>query len=51
MVCIMASRKGGTLYTGVTNDGPRRICEHREGLVSGFTRKDGVEMMEARPGQ
>jgi predicted GIY-YIG superfamily endonuclease len=28
-VTIMASKKGGTLCTGVTGDGPRRIYEHR----------------------
>ncbi len=28
-----------TLYTGVTNDLERRLFEHREGLVEGFTRK------------
>jgi putative endonuclease len=45
MVYIMASKKGGTLYTGVTNYPARRIYEHREGLVAGFTRKYGVKIL------
>jgi len=36
-VYIMAIRKNGTLYIGVTNDIVRRSFEHREGLVRGFT--------------
>jgi len=40
-VYIVANRKRGTLYTGVTNDLPRRIHEHREGVVDGFTRQHG----------
>jgi putative endonuclease len=35
-VYMLASRSR-TLYTGVTNDLERRIAEHREGLVPGFT--------------
>ena len=37
-VYIMASRKHGTLYTGVTSDLLRRAHEHREGLLPGFTK-------------
>ena len=37
-VYMMASRKGGTIYTGVTNDLSRRAFEHREGSASKFTR-------------
>jgi putative endonuclease len=35
-VYITASRRNGTLYTGVTNNLPKRAFEHREGLVAGF---------------
>lgn len=35
---ILASQKNGTLYIGVTGNLEKRIYEHREGLVPGFTR-------------
>ena len=38
-VYILASKKKGTLYIGVTNDLARRIYEHKQGLVEGFTKK------------
>ena len=39
----MASQRNGTLYTGITSDLPRRIAEHRLGLVEGFTKEYGVK--------
>ena len=44
-VYVMASKRNGTLYVGVTNDLSRRVWEHREGLVEGFTKKYGVKML------
>src|ERR1043166_5302523 len=44
-VYILASRIGGTLYIGVTNDLVRRIYEHRSKFVPGFTKKYGVQRL------
>ena len=44
-VYIMASRKHGTLYTGVTSQLDRRVGEHRNGVVEGFTRKYDVKRL------
>jgi predicted GIY-YIG superfamily endonuclease len=38
-VYIFASKRHGTLYTGVTSNLPKRAYEHREGLVKGFSAK------------
>ena len=44
-VYIMASRRNGTLYLGVTSDLPKRTWEHREGIVEGFTKRYGCKML------
>ena len=44
-VYILASKIGGTLYIGVTNDLVRRVYEHREGLAEGFTKKHHVHRL------
>ena len=44
-VYIMASKPRGTLYTGVTSDLARRVQEHREGAISGFTSDHSVKML------
>ena len=44
-VYILASRPNGTLYVGVTNALVRRVQEHREGLVPGFTKRYGVKLL------
>lgn len=41
-VYLLASRRNGTLYVGVTSDLVKRVYEHREGLVDGFTKRYGV---------
>jgi len=44
-VYILASRPRGTLYVGMTNDLVRRIYEHREGLIDGFTKEHHVKSL------
>jgi len=44
-VYIMASRRNGTLYTGVTSNLPKRAFEHREGLVAGFSKKHACKIL------
>jgi putative endonuclease len=44
-VYMVASKRNGTIYTGVTNDVARRAGEHKEKAVSGFTRKHGVDIL------
>jgi len=44
-VYIVTNRPNGTLYLGVTASLPRRIYEHREGLVEGFSRWYGLKRL------
>jgi len=44
-VYILASRKNGTLYTGVTNDMARRAFEHRSGAVEGFAARHRIKRL------
>src|SRR5829696_6384867 len=42
-VYMMASRRRGTLYIGITSNLVKRVWEHREGVVDGFTKQYGVK--------
>ncbi len=44
-VYMLAARMNGTLYVGVTNDLVRRVHEHRNGSVEGFTERYGVKSL------
>ncbi len=44
-VYILASQRNGTLYIGTTNNLARRIWEHSQGLVEGFTKRYGVHRL------
>ena len=41
-VYMLASKKGGVLYIGVTSNLVKRICEHKNNSVKGFTQKYNV---------
>jgi putative endonuclease len=44
-VYILASRRNGTLYIGVTSDLAKRAYEHKHDLVDGFTKRYGVHQL------
>jgi len=44
-VYILASKAYGTLYVGVTSDLAKRIWEHKEHLVIGFTKKHDIRQL------
>ncbi len=44
-VYILASRRNGTLYVGVTNDVMRRTWERKNDIIEGFTKKYGVHIL------
>ncbi|MBS0291556.1 MAG: GIY-YIG nuclease family protein [Proteobacteria bacterium] len=44
-VYILASRRNGTLYTGVTSNLIGRVWQHRSDLIDGFTQKYGVHTL------
>ena len=45
LVYILASRRNGTLYTGMTDDLARRVEQHRADAVPGFTKVYGVKTL------
>jgi len=44
-VYILASRRNGTLYIGVTSDLVKRAYEHKQDLIEGFTKQYGVHQL------
>lgn len=44
-VYIMASKRNGTLYTGVTSQLVQRTWQHRDGLADGFTKRYGCKLL------
>lgn len=42
---ILASKRNGTIYIGVTNNLVKRVYEHREGLIEGFSKKYKVKLL------
>jgi putative endonuclease len=44
-VYIIASKRNGTLYTGVTSHLIRRITQHKQEVIDGFTKKYGVHIL------
>ena len=44
-VYLLASKRNGTLYVGVTSDLVKRVWEHRNHVVDGFTKQHGVDQL------
>lgn len=44
-VYILASKQFGTIYVGVTSNLHRRMAQHSQGLLEGFTKKYGVKCL------
>ena len=44
-VYILASKPRGTLYVGMTNDLVKRVYQHRNDLIEGFTERYGVHLL------
>jgi putative endonuclease len=44
-VCILTSKKNGALYIGVTSDLVKRIWEHRNNTIEGFTKRYGIHRL------
>jgi putative endonuclease len=44
-VYILASKRNGTLYVGMTDDLMKRVWQHRDGIISGFTAKYSVKTL------
>jgi putative endonuclease len=44
-VYILSSKRNGTLYTGVTSDIIKRVYEHKQNVVEGFTKKYNIHVL------
>ena len=44
-VYLVTNRRDGILYAGVTSDLTRRMGEHRDGVVEGFTKRHGLKQL------
>ena len=44
-VYIMANRRNGTVYVGVTSNLPQRAYQHREGTIDGFSKRYGCKLL------
>ena len=44
-VYILASKRNGTLYTGITSNLVKRVWEHKEKVIEGFTKKYNVDKL------
>ena len=44
-VYIMTNRKNGVLYTGITNDIRRRVWEHKQKVIAGFTSRYNITQL------
>ena len=46
-IYIVANRRNGTIYTGVTSKLVQRVAKHKSGDIPGFTAKHGCKQIEA----
>ena len=44
-VYILANKRNGTLYTGVSSSLVKRVYDHKQGIVDGFSKKYGTKML------
>jgi putative endonuclease len=44
-IYIIANKRNGTLYTGVTSNLPQRIAQHKEGSIDGFSKKHSCNLL------
>lgn len=44
-IYILTNKENGTLYTGITNDLVRRVYEHKNKLIDGFTKKYSLDKL------